>query len=193
MTSVVRIPRCILSPTRSAYSQVGEEKSSLIIRDSNTPLSKAFVIRGRERLRKLYYGILAILRANRERMMQKDKVKFAPLFNIIDLLNCEDVHEMSKLNGVGADEQLRTPYIRFLPVMTSDDQPRVGLFLYDLADVYVTGVYLFIEQLVKLVKWMNYNQDIGAAKFDTRDMNNDDFLFNMNDIIVKMEKLSLYS
>ena len=45
-------------------------------------------------------------------------------------------------------------------------------------------MYLFIEQLVKLVKWMNYNQDIGAAKFDARDMENDDFLFNMNDIIV---------
>ena len=74
----VGIPRCVLSQNRSAYSLVGEEKSTLVIRDSNTPLSKGFVIRGRESLRKLYYGILTILRANRVQMMEKDEVKFGP-------------------------------------------------------------------------------------------------------------------
>ena len=40
---------------------------------------------------------------------------------------------------------------------------------------------------------MNYNQDIGVAKLSSRDIviYNDDFLVDMNDIIVKMEKLSL--
>ena len=193
MTPVVRIPQCVLSQTRSAYSLVGEEKSTLVIRDSNTPLSKAFVIRGRESLRKLYYGILTILRANRMQMMDKDGVKFGPIFRILDLLSREDVREMNKLNFVGSGEQLRVPNIRFLPVMMSDDHPRVGLFLYNMADVYVTAVYLFIDQLVKLVKWMNDSQGIGVAKLNSRDIVtcNDEFLVDMNDIIVKMEKLSL--
>ena len=193
-TPVVQIPRCVLSQTRSAYSLVGEEKSTLVIRDSNTPLSKAFVIRGRESLRKLYYGILTILRANRMQMMDKDGVKFGPIFRILDLLSWEDVREMNKLNFVGSGEQLRVPNIRFLPVMMSDDHPRVGLFLYNMADVYVTAVYLFIDQLVKLVKWMNESQDIGVAKLNSQDIVtcDDEFLADdMNDIIVKMEKLSL--
>ena len=190
-TPVVRIPRCVLSQTRSAYSLVGEEKSTLVIRDSNTPLSKAFDIRGRESLRKLYYGILTILRANRMQMIQKDEVKFGPLLRILVLLSREDVRKMNKLNFVGSGEQLRVPKIRFLPVMTSDDYPRVGLFLYNMADVYVTAVYLFIDQLVKLVKWMNDSQ--GVVKLNSRDIVtcDDEFLVDMNDIIVKMEKLSL--
>ena len=191
---VVRIPQCVLSQTRSAYSLVGEEKSTLVIRDSNTPLSKTFVIRGRESLRKLYYGILTILRANRMQMMDKDGVKFGPIFRILDLLSREDVREMNKLNFVGSGEQRRVPNIRFLPVMMSDDHPRVGLFLYNMADVYVTAVYLFIDQLVKLVKWMNDSQGIGVAKLNSRDIVtcDDEFLVDdMNDIIVKMEKLIL--
>ena len=76
--------------------------------------------------------------------------------------------------------------------MMSDDHPRVGLFLYkrNMADVYVTAVYLFIDQLVKLVKWMNESQDIGVAKLNSQDIVtcDDEFLADdMNDIIVKME------
>ena len=100
--TTVRILRCVLSQTRSAYSLVGEEKSTLVIRDSNTRISKAFVIRGRESLCMLYYGILTILRANMVQMMQKDEVKFGQIFRILDLLSREDVREMNKLNFIGS-------------------------------------------------------------------------------------------
>ncbi len=148
--------------------------STLIIRDSNTPSGncKVFGVKGRDRLYKLYYGTLALLQANRRKI---DGRKFAFLAHFLDSLGTEDVQEMDKLNVMAADEQLRVPYLRLRPV-TSDDHPRIGLYLYDLADVYVTAIHLFIDQLVKLLKWMNQNQDIGVTKFVTYDTSNDDFL-----------------
>ena len=174
--------QCILSKTRSAYARVGEEMTTLIIRDSDTSTGccKVFGVRGRDRLYKLYYGTLALLKANRRKIMQKDGRKFAFLAHFLDSLGTEDVQEMDKLNVMAADEQLRVPYLRLRPV-THDDHPRVGLYLYDLADVYVTAIHLFVDQLVKLLKWMNQNQDIGVTKFVTYDTSNDDFLDFMSD------------
>ena len=83
---------------------------------------------------------------------------------------------MNKINFVGIGEHFRMSNLRFLPVMMSDDHPRVGIFLNNMVDVYVTTVYLFIDQLVKLVKWMNYNQDIGMTKFSMHNMTNNEFL-----------------
>ena len=66
---------------------------------------------------------------------------------------------MEKLNVRAADEQLRVSYLRLLPI-TKDDHPRIGLYMYDLADVYVTVIHLFVDQIVRSLKWMNQNQDI---------------------------------
>ena len=79
-----------------------------------------------------------------------------------------------------ADEQLRVPHLRLMPI-THDNYPRVGLYLYDLAGMYVTAIHLFVDQLVKLLKWMNQNQNIGVTKFVTYDTSNDDFLDFMSD------------
>ena len=50
------------------------------------------------------------------------------------------------------------------------------------------------ESTVTAVEVPSDNQDSGVTKFVTHNMDdNDDFLVKMNDIIVKMEKLSLYS
>ena len=95
--------------------------------------------------------------------MQKDVCKFAFLSNFLDSLGEEDVQEMDKLNVRAADEQLRVPHLRLMPIIHGN-HPRVGLYLYDLADMYVTATYLFVDQLVKLLKWMNQNQNIVVTK-----------------------------
>ena len=106
--------------------------------------------------------------------------RFFFLSHFLDSLGAEDWQEMNKLNVSAADEQLRVPYLRLMPD-THDDHPRVGLYLYDLANVYVTAIHIFVDQLVKLLKWMNQNQDIGVTKFVTYDTSNDDFFYFMSD------------
>ena len=172
--------RCVLSKTRSAYARVGEEMTTLIIRDSSVGCCKVFGVKGRDNLCNLYYGILALLKANRGKILQKDVCKFAFLSHFLDSLGEEDVQEMDKLNVRAADEQLRVAHLRLMPI-THDNHPRVGLYLYDLTDMYVTATYLFVDQLVKLLKWMNQNQNIGLTKFVTYDTSNDDFLDFMSD------------
>ena len=98
-----------------------------------------------------------------------------------DSLGKEEVLEMEKLNVKAADEQLRVTHLRLVPV-TDDDRPRVDLYLYDLTGVYVTGIHLFVDQLVKLVKWMNQNQNIGVTNLVTYDTSNDDFIDFMTNV-----------
>ena len=176
----VQQQKCVLSKTRTAYARAGEEMTTLIIRDSSAKCCKVFGVKGRDNLYKLYYGTLALLKANRCKIMQKDERKFAFLSHFLDSLGVEDVQEMDRLDVRAADEQLRVSYLRLMPII-KDDHPRVGLYLYYLADVYVTAIHLFVDQLVKLLKWMNQNQNIGVTKFFTYNTNNDDFLDFMSD------------
>lgn len=173
------IEMCSLSNTRNAYARKGEEMSTLIIRDTTEGISRAFGVKGRKNLLNLYYGILALLRANRAKILQKDGRKYAYLSHFLDSLGAEDVQEMDKLN-VEENDQLRVPYLRLMPFL-HDNYPRIGLYLYDLADMYATSTYLFVDQLVKLLKWMNQNQDIGVTKFTSYDTSNDDFIDLMRD------------
>ena len=76
--------QCVLSKTRSAYTLVGEEMTSLIIRDTSAGCCKVFGVRGRGNLYKLYYGTLALLKANQGKVRQKDGRKFAFLSHFLD-------------------------------------------------------------------------------------------------------------
>ena len=169
-----------LSKTRDVYARKGEEMSTLIIRDPTEGNYKAFGVKGRKNLLNLYYGILALLRANRAMILQKDGRKYAFLAHFLDSFGAEDVKEMDKLNVNEVDEELRVPYLRLIPFI-HDNHPRIGLYLYDLADMYATSTYLFVDQLVKLLKWMNQNQAIGVTKFISYDTSNDDFIDLMRD------------
>ena len=74
-----------------------------LIRDSSAGWCKVFGVKGRDNLYKLYYGTLALLKANRRKIMLKDGRKFAFLSHFLDLLGVEDVQEMDKLNIRAAD------------------------------------------------------------------------------------------
>ena len=85
------IGMCSLSKTRLAYARMGEEMSTLIIRDTSISAFKAFGVKGRENLLNLYYGSLTLLRANRAKILQVDERKYAFLSHFLDSLDVEDV------------------------------------------------------------------------------------------------------
>ena len=76
---------------------------------------------------------------------------------------------------------MRVTHLPLVPV-TDVDRPRVDLYLYDLTVVYVTAIHLFVDQLVKLIKWMNQNQNIGVTNLVTYDTSNDDFIDFMTNV-----------
>ena len=113
-------------------------------------------------------------------MQKLPMCKYIPLSNLLDTLGKEDILEMEKLNVKAPDEQLRVTHLRLVPV-TDLDRPRVDIYLYDLTGVYVTAIHLFVDKLVKLLKWMNQNQNIGVTNLVTYDTSNDDFIDFMSD------------
>ena len=101
----VQQQKCVLSKTRTAYARAGEEMTTLIIRDSSAKCCKVFGVKGRDNLYKLYYGTLALLKANRCKIMQKDERKFAFLSHFLDSLGAKDVNEIMKFNVRAAHEK----------------------------------------------------------------------------------------
>ena len=170
------IGMCSLSKTRLAYARMGE----LIIRDRTMiGAFKAFGVKGRENLLNLYYGSLTLLRANRAKILQMDERKYAFLSNFLDSLCVEDVQEMDKLRVNEADKGLRAPHLQIVPFIHAK-YPRICLCVdnFEFYDMHATWPYEFlsVDQLVKLLKWMNRTQDIGVTKFGSYDTSNDDFI-----------------
>ena len=168
------IGMCSLSKTRLAYARMGE----LIIRDRTMiGAFKAFGVKGRENLLNLYYGSLTLLRANRAKILQMDERKYAFLSHFLDSLGVEDVQEMDKLKVNEADKKLRLAHLQFVPFIQYP-YPRICLCVDNFDDMHATWPYEFlsVDQLVKLLKWMNRTQDIGVTKFGSYDTSNDDFI-----------------
>ena len=168
------IGMCSLSKTRLAYARMGE----LIIRDRTMiGAFKAFGVKGRENLLNLYYGSLTLLRANRAKILQMDERKYAFLSHFLDSLDVEDVQEMDKLKVNEADKKLRLAHLQLVPFIQYP-YPRICLCVDNFDDMHATWPYEFlsVDQLVKLLKWMNRTQDIGVTKFGSYDTSNDDFI-----------------
>ena len=73
-------------------------------------------------------------------------------------------------------EKEKKPYIMGdleLRLNISDSYPRLGLFLREKEEDgnwYVTGIYLFSNELAKLIKHMNNFYKIGSTEFKTYDI-----------------------
>ena len=96
------------------------------------------------------------------------------------LLDCSSIDRIC--NEV--DKGLRVPHLQIVPFIHAK-YPRICLCVdnFEFYDMHATWPYEFlsVDQLVKLLKWMNRNQDIGVTKFGSYDTSNDDFIDLMHD------------
>lgn len=169
-------PICYLSKTKVAQPRNGDENTITIWDEKalETHSYRAFGIGERENLENLYFGILSMLQKNYKSIAKASKYPPKSLDNLLTSLNDEDL-ECLRTKYIAPDDKEK-PYTMGqleLRLNLVDKYPRLGLFLKEAEEqggAYVTGIYLFSNELVSLIKWMSRFYKIGSTPFKSYDI-----------------------
>ncbi len=166
-----------LSALKEAYNKESEDET-LIVRDHNVNVKyTAFGIGEKENDSELFFGLLAVLKANQKKM-SKSNFKTDPLKNFLGKLCEEDLTKIESMDVKAEQKEIKLGRMRLRPIL--DNSPRIGLILYDVADEkFVTGIYLFVSEVKKLIKFIHLQYGIGATKYEKftlTPLDNDDFV-----------------
>ena len=161
---------CYLSKTKVAQPRDGDENTITIWDEKvlEKHVWRAFGIEGRENLENLYFGILSMARSYYKSIEKMSKYPPKALNNLITSLKNEDIACLQTKYIVPNDKE--TPYTMGkleLRLNLVDKFPRLGLFLKEEEEqggAYITGLYLFPNEVAKLIKWMNGFYEIGTTQ-----------------------------
>ena len=176
-----------ISKTKVAYSRPGDNDTSLVIRDRDPNVrNNLFGTKGRQELEALYYALLGMLKFHRDDIVQNSKFDQSALDHLLTSLVSEDLQKieetMARLAGED-NEQIKFEPIE-LRIILTDDYPRMSLFRKLGSDdsnetkSKSIGIYLFIEQVIAVLLYMNKNYDeMGTTKLTKFNPHvDDDFL-----------------
>lgn len=140
-----------LAKTKVAYSRCGEGEDTLIVRDmySGTRFDR-FGVKGIARLERIFYTILATLSEHRTTLLKRMRYGGDALRNLLDGLSDED------RDGMSSAHDALTPLIK-IELKKIETCPQVAMLQYDDDDdkSLKNGIYLYVSEVVKLVKHMN--------------------------------------
>ena len=110
--------------------------------------------------------------------MSKNNFNSDPLENFLGKLCEEDLGKVESMGIKSGKDETKLGRMRLRPVL--DNYPRIGLILFDVADEnLITGIYLFVSKVKKLIKFIHLQYGIGATqyeKFTLVPLDNDDFV-----------------
>ena len=115
-----------------------------------------------------------MLQKNYKSIAKASKYPPKSLDNLLTSLNNEDL-ECLRTKYIAPDDKEK-PYTMGqleLRLNLVDKYPRLGLFLKEAEEqgsAYVTGIYLFSNELVSLIKWMSRFYKIGSTPFKSYDI-----------------------
>ena len=169
--AAISIPSALvhLSKTKRAHPRDGDETDTIVIRDeseSAIPRYRTFGVKGRANLENVYFGLMAVLDANPETIVKISEYKQERMKDLLQAINNVDQQKMKAIAVKPDEERTRLDRVELRSVLT-DSYPRLGLFLYDQHDRIVTGIYLFVQEVVNLLQWMNQYYGIGDTQFVT--------------------------
>ena len=140
-----------LGKTKVAYSRSGEEEDTLIVRDlySGTRFDR-FGVKGTAQLERVFYAIVALVHGNRKTLLKRMRYGGDSLRNLLDGLSKDDLDRMSTARDALA------PTIK-IELKKIETQPQLAMFQYDDDEdkALKNGIYLYVSEVVKLVKHMN--------------------------------------
>ena len=140
-----------LGKTKVAYSRSGEEEDTLIVRDlySGTRFDR-FGVKGSAQLERVFYAIVALVHGNRKTLLKRMRYGGDSLRNLLDGLSKDDLDRMSTARDALA------PTIK-IELKKIETQPQLAMFQYDDDEdkTLKNGIYLYVSEVVKLVKHMN--------------------------------------
>ena len=162
-----------ISKTKVAYSHLGDNGASLVVRDRDQAVrNNLFGAKGKHELEALYYALLGMLKFHRDDIVQASKFDQSALDHLLTSLLSEDLQKIEETMGQLAGED--NEEIKFDPIelkmILTDEYPRMSLFRKVGSDdpsepKSSTGIYLFIEQVIAVLLYMNKHYDgMGTTK-----------------------------
>ena len=156
-----------LSKTKRAHPREGDAEDTIIIRDANESLNsrfRTFGVKGRENLENVYFGLIGMLAANRDTIINISQYKQVRMKQFLKEINNVDRQKIKDIIVKPDMETIRMGEVELRSVLT-DSYPRLGLSLYDKNDCRITEMHLFVPEVVSLLKWMNQYYGIGDTRF----------------------------
>lgn len=162
----MNVPHIKLSKTKVAYTRPGEE-NTLLIREQNLDKKKytAFGAKGCDQLTKMYYAMLSLLKLHQKNIFENSKFQPHGLEHFLESLTEGDAQKISDIGLFAHQAEIRVDQVQLRMIV--DGHPRMGFFLFDSTggSVPLTGIYLFVSEVTKLVKFMNEQYNIGETHF----------------------------
>ena len=157
-----------LSKSMVAYARAGEQEPNVIIRSTEDARFTAFGVTGFENLRRVFYGMLALLERNRDLFMERSKFGVQGLVTLLDKLSVEDREEMDNFVLSDGDDSLLINSNVSIRV-SEGDVPQLALLKYGTGEDgerdIQAGIYLFASELVKLIKHINASHQLSDTLF----------------------------
>ena len=168
--------RVNLSKTKVVYVRDNED-DTMLIRELNTHKKRytAFGLKGYDQLEKMYYAMISLLECHKQSIIKKGNFKYGELECFLESLTEKDHGNMKEF--VGDHTEIKTGQVKLRLIL--GEYPRLGLFFFKSdGTTPLTGIYLFVlEEVQKLIKFMNVRYGAGDAKFkEFTSVTNDDFI-----------------
>ena len=167
-----------LSKTKVAMPRDGEPTDTICIWDEKaleTQTWKAFGIKDQDNLENLYYGLLSMLRTHYKKIDKKSKFPQKSLntfLTSIDQVDLDVLNEKYKISS-NSEQPHKMGQIE-LRLTLVDEYPRIGIFLKDEDECsIITGIFLFSNELISLLKWMNQYYGLGSTQFKVYEITKD--------------------
>ena len=147
-----------LSKSKVVYANSEYNQPNIIIRSVDDMRFSAFPCVDLANMKRVFYGILSLLDRNRVTFLERSKFGVQALSTLLKKLSEQDRVEMNKFPPNDAGDSIFITSV--VNVRVSDgDVPQIALLKYGIDEdgdsIIVCGIYLFTNEVVKLVKYMN--------------------------------------
>ena len=155
-----------ISIKKAAYESVEVSESNFIVRTTAEANFNSFGVRGQENVAKAFYAMLTLLERHRELFISKCKYGAKELVALLASISEEDRARMEQLSVIDGTTVSISGEAR--AQLSNSDIPQISLFKVSGNDSegeqeIRAGIYLFANELVKLIKYLNSTHGISST------------------------------
>ena len=155
-----------ISVRKTAYESAEVDEMNFIVRTTAEANFSSFGVRGQENVTRAFYAMLTLLERHRELFISKCKYGAKGLVALLASISEEDRVKMEQLSLI--DDTTVTINDDARAQLSYTDIPQISLFKLSATDSkgeqeIRAGIYLFANELVKLIKYLNATHGISTT------------------------------
>ena len=155
-----------ISIKKAAYERAEVSETNFIVRTTVEANFNSFGIRGQENVVRAFYAMLTLLERHRELFISKCKYGAKEIVALLTSISEEDRAKMEQLSLIDGTTVIISDEAR--AQLSYTDIPQISLFKLSANESkgeqeIRAGIYLFANELVKLIKYLNSTHEISST------------------------------